>query len=156
MRAHADLASIECGALPIPDRRHQGLLIRDANTHLCRYGDQALAGAGVVIARAAPGRLPEGPGHPPGRFQVAHLLAVQHRAWIHRDPVDRLLLAQTAEQCLGLGLGRQAEQAIDQVGDAGALGRGVAVGAQLAPHHRGPQVGQLDPQRPQHLQPGPA
>jgi len=33
-------------------------------------------------------------------IQVNHLLAVQHLPWIHRDPFDRLLLAQAADERL--------------------------------------------------------
>ena len=35
-------------------------------------------------------------------IQVEHVLAVQHLAWIHRDPFDRLLVAQAAQERLGL------------------------------------------------------
>ena len=35
-------------------------------------------------------------------IQVEHVLAVQHLPWIHRDPFDRLLVAQAAQERLGL------------------------------------------------------
>jgi PIN domain nuclease of toxin-antitoxin system len=35
-------------------------------------------------------------------IQLAHVLAVQHLPWIHRDPFDRLLVAQSAQERLGL------------------------------------------------------
>jgi len=35
-------------------------------------------------------------------IQVNHVLAVQHLPWIHRDPFDRLLVAQAAEERLNL------------------------------------------------------
>ena len=35
-------------------------------------------------------------------IQVDHVLAVQHLPWIHRDPFDRLLVAQAAEERLSL------------------------------------------------------
>ena len=34
--------------------------------------------------------------------QVEHVLAVLHLAWIHRDPFDRLLVTQAAQERLGL------------------------------------------------------
>jgi PIN domain nuclease of toxin-antitoxin system len=35
-------------------------------------------------------------------IQVEHVLAVQHLPWIHCDPFDRLLVAQAAQERLGL------------------------------------------------------
>ena len=35
-------------------------------------------------------------------IQVDHVLAVQHLPWIHRDPFDRLLVAQAAQERLSL------------------------------------------------------
>ena len=35
-------------------------------------------------------------------IQVNHVLAVQHLPWIHRDPFDRILVAQAAEERLSL------------------------------------------------------
>jgi PIN domain nuclease of toxin-antitoxin system len=35
-------------------------------------------------------------------IQVEHVLAVQHLPWIHRDPFDRLLVAQAAQERLSL------------------------------------------------------
>jgi len=35
-------------------------------------------------------------------IQVEHVLAVQHLPWIHRDPFDRLLVAQAAQEGLSL------------------------------------------------------
>jgi len=35
-------------------------------------------------------------------IQVDHLLAVQHLPWVHRDPFDRLLVAQAAQERLSL------------------------------------------------------
>jgi PIN domain nuclease of toxin-antitoxin system len=35
-------------------------------------------------------------------IQVEHVLAVQHLPWIHRDPFDRLLVAQAAHERLCL------------------------------------------------------
>lgn len=35
-------------------------------------------------------------------IQVEHVLAVQHLPWIHRDPFDRLLVAQAAHERLSL------------------------------------------------------
>lgn len=35
-------------------------------------------------------------------IQVKHVLAVQHLPWIHRDPFDRLLVAQAAQERLSL------------------------------------------------------
>ena len=35
-------------------------------------------------------------------IQVNHVLAVQHLPWIHRDPFDRLLVAQASEEQLSL------------------------------------------------------
>jgi PIN domain nuclease of toxin-antitoxin system len=46
------------------------------------------------------GLLREGFGEQP--IEAAHCLAVQHLAWIHRDPFDRLLVAQA--RCEGLTL----------------------------------------------------
>ena len=31
-------------------------------------------------------------------IQVSHVLAVQHLPWVHRDPFDRLLVAQAAQE----------------------------------------------------------
>jgi PIN domain nuclease of toxin-antitoxin system len=35
-------------------------------------------------------------------IQVSHVLAVQHLPWVHRDPFDRLLVAQAAQERLSL------------------------------------------------------
>ena len=35
-------------------------------------------------------------------IQVDHVLAVQHLPWVHRDPFDRLLVAQAAQERLSL------------------------------------------------------
>jgi PIN domain nuclease of toxin-antitoxin system len=35
-------------------------------------------------------------------IQIEHVLAVQHLPWIHRDPFDRLLVAQAARERLSL------------------------------------------------------
>jgi len=35
-------------------------------------------------------------------IQVNHVLAVQHLPWVHRDPFDRLLVAQAAQERLSL------------------------------------------------------
>jgi len=35
-------------------------------------------------------------------IQVEHVLAVQHLPWIHRDPFDRLLVAQATREQLVL------------------------------------------------------
>jgi PIN domain nuclease of toxin-antitoxin system len=35
-------------------------------------------------------------------IQVEHVMAVQHLPWIHRDPFDRLLVAQAARERLSL------------------------------------------------------
>ncbi len=51
-------------------------------------------------ARPAHGLLQEG--FRELTIQVEHVLAVQHLPWIHRDPLDRLLVAQAAQERLGL------------------------------------------------------
>jgi PIN domain nuclease of toxin-antitoxin system len=35
-------------------------------------------------------------------IQASHVIAVQQLPWIHRDPFDRLLVAQAAEERLSL------------------------------------------------------
>jgi PIN domain nuclease of toxin-antitoxin system len=41
-------------------------------------------------------------GFPELTIQVEHVLMVQHLPWIHRDSFDRLLVAQAAQERLGL------------------------------------------------------
>jgi PIN domain nuclease of toxin-antitoxin system len=41
-------------------------------------------------------------GFPELTIQVEHVLTVQHLPWIHRDSFDRLLVAQAAQERLGL------------------------------------------------------